>query len=131
MTRTVSIARGVVRLCAVIQIVLGVLFWTDTATGLVPLHMLVGFVLVLALATLVVAGARAGVDRRLVAIAAVWVVLVPVFGLSQDSLLVGSAHWVVEVLHLLVGLAAVGQAEALATRTAQQRTGIRDEPRLS
>jgi hypothetical protein len=128
--RTVTIARGIVRLTAIVQIVLGVLFWTDNATDLVPLHQTVGIILVLALETLVAAGARAGVDRRLVVIAGIWGVVVVVLGYSQESLLAGSAHWVIEVLHLLVGLGAIGQSEALATRI-QQQGAPRGEPRLS
>jgi hypothetical protein len=130
LSRTVTISRGLVRLTAIVQIVLGVLFWTDNATGLIPLHQFSGIILVLSLEVLVFAAARAGVDRRLVAIAGIWGVLVIALGLSQDSLLQGSAHWVIEVLHLLVGLAAIAQAEALAARTQQQATGTR-EPRLS
>jgi hypothetical protein len=128
LSRTVTIARGLVRLTAIVQIVLGVLFWTDNATGLVPLHQLSGIILVLSLEVLVFAAARAGVDRRLVVIAGIWGVLVVVLGFSQESLLQGSAHWVIEVLHLLVGLAAIGQAEGLASRIQQGRTR---EPRLS
>ena len=131
MSRTVTIARGLVRLTAVVQIVLGVLFWTGNATGLIPLHQLSGIILVLALETIVVAAARVGVDRRLVLLAGVWGVLVVILGLSQDSLLTGSAHWVIEVLHLLVGLVAIGQAEALATRVQQQSRDLRSEPGLS
>jgi hypothetical protein len=130
-SRTVTIARGLVRLTAVVQIVLGVLFWTGNATGLIPLHQLSGIILVLALETIVVAAARVGVDRRLVLLAGVWGVLVVILGLSQDSLLTGSAHWVIEVLHLLVGLVAIGQAEALATRVQQQSRDLRSEPGLS
>lgn len=119
MRRTVSIARGLVRLTAIIQIVLGVLFWTGNATGLVDLHQFSGIILVLSLEVLVFAAARAGVDRRLVVTAGIWGVLVVALGLSQTNLLQGSAHWVIEVLHLLVGLAAIGQAETLATRSLQ------------
>ncbi len=132
MTRTVTIARGLVRLTAIVQIVLGVLFWTDNATGLVPLHQFSGIILVLALETIVFAAARAGVDRRLVWVAGVWGVLVVILGFSQDSLLAGSAHWVIEVLHLLVGLAAIGQAEALAIRIQRQSgSDVRAQPGLS
>ena len=130
MRRTVTIAQGIVRLTAIVQIVLGVLFWTDRATDLVPLHQTVGIILVLALETLVVAGARAGVDRWLLVIAGIWGVVVVVLGYSQESLLAGSAHWVVEVLHLLVGLGAIGQAEVLATRV-RQRGAPRSEARLT
>ena len=128
MSRTVTIARGLVRLTAIVQIVLGVLFWTDNATGLIPLHQFSGMILVLSLEVLAFAAARAGVDRRLVVVTGIWGVVVVVLGFSQDSLLQGSAHWVIEVLHLLVGLAAIGQAEALATRIQQVD---RPEPRLS
>ena len=128
MSRTVTIARGLVRLTAIVQIVLGVLFWTGNATGLIDLHQLSGIILVLSLEVLVFAAARAGVDRRLVVTAGLWGVLVVALGLSQTSLLQGSAHWVIEILHLLVGLAAIGQAEALATRTQQVAP---QEPRLS
>jgi hypothetical protein len=132
LSRTVTIARGIVRLALIVQLVLGSLFWTGNANSLVPLHQLVGIVLVLALETLVFAAARAGVDRRLLVIAGLWGILVVVLGLSQQNILVGSAHWVIEVLHLLVGLAAVGQAEALASRIQRQGAGEpRSEPRLS
>jgi hypothetical protein len=131
-SRTVTIARGLVRLTAIVQIVLGVLFWTDNATGLIDLHQLSGIILVLSMETIVVAAARAGVDRRLVWVAGIWGVLVVVLGLSQDSLLAGSAHWVIEVLHLLVGLAAIAQAEALAIRIQRQSSsGISTQPGLS
>jgi hypothetical protein len=105
-----------VRTFGVIQLVLGGLFWTGNALDLVPLHMLVGFLLVLGLWTLAALAARAGVRPALAALAAVWGLIVPILGLNQDQLLVGSAHWVIEVLHLLVGLGAIGQAEGLAAR---------------
>jgi hypothetical protein len=109
-------AQTLVRVSGVIQLVLGGLFWTGNALDLVPLHMLVGFLLVLGLWTLAALAARAGVRPSLVALAAVWGLIVPVLGLNQDRLLTGSAHWLIEVLHLLVGLGAIGQAEGLAAR---------------
>ena len=44
----------------------------------------------------------------------------PVLGLTQTRLLTGSAHWLIEVLHLLVGVAAVGMAEGLAARVKER-----------
>jgi len=37
--------------------------------------------------------------------------------MTQDSLLTGDLHWLIKVVHLLVGLGAVGQAESLAVRS--------------
>ena len=105
-----------VRLSGLILISLGVLFWTGHALTLIPVHMLVGFVLVLSLWTLAVLAARAGVHPAFVALAIVWGLIVPILGLTQQRLLPGEAHWVIQVLHLLVGLGAIGQAEGLAAR---------------
>lgn len=116
MTTASSVLRIVLRACAVVLLALGLLFWTGNATGLVPLHQLIGFVLVLSLWALAVLAARAGVPLGLVAFAAVWGLVVPVLGLTQTEILPGSAHWLVRVLHLLVGLAAVGLGEALTAR---------------
>ncbi|HEV8648570.1 MAG TPA: hypothetical protein VG276_04015 [Actinomycetes bacterium] len=116
MRTATTIVRTLIRLTGLVQIVLGVLFWTGNARGLIPLHMLVGFVLVLSLWVMAALAARAGVQPGLVALAAVWGLVVPVLGLAQDRLLPGSAHWLIQVLHLLVGLAAIGQGESLAAR---------------
>src|SRR5690606_28334452 len=83
---------------------------------LIPVHMLVGLVLVLALWTLAALAARAGVSPGLVALAIAWGAIVPILGLNQGRLLPGQAHWLIEVLHLLVGLGAIGQGEGLAAR---------------
>jgi hypothetical protein len=110
-----------VRVLGVVQIVLGLLFWFGVARGLIDLHMLFGILIVLLLWVLAVlaAAARAGVALPLVgfAVGAVTVWL----GLTQTSLLPGDAHWVVQVAHLLVGLAALGLADALGARI--RRTG--------
>jgi hypothetical protein len=123
MRTATTAAQMLVRVCAVVQLVLGGLFWTGRALDLVPLHMLVGFLLVLGLWTLAALAASAGVQPSLVALAAVWGLVVPILGLNQDRLLTGSFHWLIEVLHLLVGLGAIGQAEGLAARI-KQRTAV-------
>jgi hypothetical protein len=111
-----TVLQTLVRLSGLTLIVLGMLFWTGHALTLIPVHMLVGFVLVLSLWALAVLAARAGVHPGLVILAMLWGGLVPVLGLTQDRLLLGDAHWMIQVLHLLVGLGAIGQAEGLAAR---------------
>jgi hypothetical protein len=122
MKTAITITHTLVRLTGLIQIVLGVLFWTGNALNLIPIHMLVGFVLVLLLWILAILAARAGVQLGFVTLALVWGLGVVVLGLTQTQLLPGPFHWVVEVLHLLVGLGALGQAEGLAARSKQART---------
>src|SRR5262245_14833619 len=122
MKTTASIAQILVRVAGLTQIVLGVLFWTGNALTLIPIHMLVGSVLVLLLWILAGVGLWAGVSRGRVALAIVWGVVVVALGMTQNELLPGSAHWVIQVLHLLVGLAAIGMAEGLAVRIKQAPT---------
>jgi len=124
MRRATTTAQMLVRASFVVQLVLGGLFWTGNALDLVPLHQIIGFLLVFGLWTLAGLAARAGVRPPLVALAAVWGLIVPILGLTQTRLLVGSAHWVIEVLHLLVGLGAIGQAEGLAARIKERLAAV-------
>jgi hypothetical protein len=124
MRRATTAAQMLVRATFVVQLVLGGLFWTDRARDLVPLHQTIGFLLVFGLWTLAFLAARAGVRPPQVAMAAVWGLVVPVLGLTQTRLLVGSAHWLIEVLHLLVGIAAVGMAEGLAARIKERLAAV-------
>ena len=114
--RTITALQMGIRVVGVIQLVLGVLFWTGNALGLVDLHQLLGILLVLGLWTMAALAHRAGVPAGLVAAAAVWGLVVPIVGLTQRELLAGSAHWVIEVIHLLLGLGLLALAENLATR---------------
>jgi hypothetical protein len=113
MRPAVTVAQNLVRVCGLVQIVLGILFWTGNAPTLVPLHIVVGLILVLSLWTLAFLAARADAPAGFVTLAFLWGLLLPVFGMTQDRLLTGDGHWLVQVLHLLVGLAAIGMAEGL------------------
>ncbi len=106
-----------IRLLAVVQVTLGVLFWTGNAYQLLQVHTLSGMALVLALWIQAAIAARAGIGFGLPAVAFVWGIVVIALGMTQATLLPGDLHWLIKVIHLLVGLAAVGQAESLAVRT--------------
>lgn len=120
--RPATIAQMTVRGTGAVLIVLGLILWTGRADQLVPIHMFFGFLLVLGLWTLAVLAARAGVSIGLVALAIAWGLVAPALGLTQAGLLTSGWHWIIQVIHLLVGLGAIGLAEALGTRIkARQR----------
>ena len=128
MNNTANIARVLVRVCGVIQIVLGILFWTNNALALIPVHMLNGMIIVLLLWLLAALAAFSGVSWRTIALSAVGGFVVIVLGFNQARILPGDLHLVIEVLHLLVGLAALGMADALARTIKQARaTKIQSE----
>jgi hypothetical protein len=114
MRTATTIIQMVIRLIGVIMIVLGLLFWTGNALNLIGLHMLIGITLVLLLWVLAIMAARSGVGLGLVALGLVWGLIVVALGITQNRLLPGDFHWVIKVLHLLVGIAALGLAERLA-----------------
>jgi hypothetical protein len=116
MKRTATVAQMLVRITGLVQIVLGVFSWSGGALFLVPVHMLVGMLLVLALWTIAAVALAARVRPGLAVAALVWGLVVPFLGVLQDRLAPGDLHWVVRALHLLVGLGAIALAEALATR---------------
>jgi len=113
------------RVLGTLLIALGLLFWTDNARTLVPLHMLLGITLVLALWALAALAAVARVSLGLVALALAWGLIVPILGLTQTRLLPGGAHWLIQVLHLLVGIGAIGLAQALASQIRRTLTRTR------
>lgn len=121
MRAVATVLRIFVGLDGLILIALGLLFWTGNADPLVPVHMLLGIALVLALWVLAALAAVAGVNLGLVALAFVWGLIVPALGLTQTRLLPGGAHWIVQVLHLLVGITAIGLAQVLAMRIITRR----------
>jgi uncharacterized membrane protein len=113
---TITAIQMVVRAVGVVQLVLGLAFWTGNLLGVVDLHQLLGLLLVLGLWTQAALAHRAGVPAGMVAGAAVLGLVVAIVGLTQRELLPGSAHWVIQVVHLLLGLGLLAVAENLAVR---------------
>lgn len=109
-----NIARWVVRITGPALVLLGLAFWLGYARTLVPLHMALGGLLDLGLLVLAVVAFIAGARRGLAALGLVWVLVLPALGMAQMSLLPGPSHWIIRVLHLVVGLAAMGIADRLA-----------------
>jgi hypothetical protein len=114
MGTAVVVLQWIVRLCFAGLLILGITFWTGHAFELVPVHMNLGIALVVGLWITAILGfaARVPIGQSLVAI--VWGFIVVGLGMSQMRLLPGSSHWVIQVLHLLVGMAAIGMNERLA-----------------
>ena len=117
MRTTTTVAQMLLRLFGLILIVLGIIFWTGNALSLVNVHMLIGLLFVLALWLLSGLAAAAHQSAGVVALGFVWGIIVLALGMMQRGLMVGSAHWVIQVLHLLVGLIALGIGERLAMKS--------------
>lgn len=121
MRTATTVIQMLIRLAGLIMIALGLLFWTGNALALIPVHMLLGIVLIILLWVQAGIAARSGVGLGVVALAFVWGLVVVAFGMTQSGLLPGDFHWVIRVLHLLVGIAALGLADRLAAEIKRAR----------
>jgi hypothetical protein len=117
----VRITSNVLRFCAVVALVLGILFWVnvlpvnDMWQGI---HMLFGILVMIALWVLgiVILTAPKGRSVGLGIGALVLGIIAIIVGLNQQSWDQTSTHWIIQVIHLLIGLCAIGLGEAISGR---------------
>jgi hypothetical protein len=125
---TATVFQWLIRLTGLLQVVLGVFIWTGNYDSFIGIHTVSGVVLVLSLVVLAGLAATSGIHWGRVTLAFIWAVVVLVFGLTQERILPGSSHWVIQVVHLLLGLGAIGQGEFLGrlikARLAQRRAAV-------
>ena len=111
-----QIASMALRLFFLINLVLGLIFWITGNDTLVGLHMVIGILFVISLWVFsALVGLQTG-NVGLVAGSFVLGLLIAILGLTQDSILEGGGHWIVQVLHLLLAVIAIGFAEMYGAR---------------
>ena len=130
MPRVLNIFLMVIRLLVVVMLILGIIIWTGNADVLINIHMLIGIITVLCLWVFAILYARSpGGDWGLAIGAIVLGIVVAIVGSLQKQWLVGSAHWVIQVIHLLLGLSIIGIAEAMGARVRRQSRGVEVQAR--
>jgi hypothetical protein len=117
MKAATTIVQWIIRATGLIQLALGIPIWTGNFDNLIGIHTLDGLIFVAVLVIMAVLAAVARVQPGIVVAALVWAIVVVAFGLTQQGLVPGPAHWVIQIVHLLVGLSAIGLGETLARRT--------------
>jgi hypothetical protein len=117
-----NIARWVLRVTFLVQLLLGIGLWTGSFDAVKPVHIALGLLFVLTMWTIAVLALRAGGNPVLGAVIFLWGALMVVFGLTQESIAAGGLHWTIQVLHLVVAMAGIGMTEALVGRTPAAKT---------
>jgi hypothetical protein len=115
MNSAARVAQLTVRGVGLLALILGLLFFGGDARGLIPVHMLLGLIVVIALIVLSVAAIRAG-RSGLGGGGIVLALLLLVVGMGQGQMLPGDSHWIVQVVHILLGMGAIGLGEVLGKR---------------
>ena len=130
--RVITISIMVLRLAVLLALILGILFWTGNALNLTFIHMILGFIVVISLWTIGLAqGFTKGGSFALALATFVLGLLLAIVGLYQTGWLTGSTHWIIQVIHLLLGLSAIGLGEMITARTKRRLRGTEVQRQLS
>lgn len=128
--RTITISLMILRLAVLLALILGILFWTGSvnSAGLTLAHMMLGLIVVI---TLWLIGLAQGFMRKVASVplaAATFLVglALAIVGLGQRSWFPepNPYHWIIQVIHLLLGLSAIGLAEMVAARTKRRLRSV-------
>jgi hypothetical protein len=113
----IRIASGVLTLAGLLALILGLLFWTGAALNVISMHMLLGF---LAVAALWVVGLAQAFSQfgswMLAAVALIIGAAMIMIGLNQSLLAAGEFHWVIQGIHLTLGILTIGIGHMAAAR---------------
>jgi uncharacterized integral membrane protein len=104
------------RIGAGLQVVVGLGLWTGRWYSLVDMHRTVGVIYVILLWVLAIIALVQRRSVKLALFAIVWGLVIAALGFAQQGILIGDLHWIVRVVHLVIGLAAMPIAERLAPR---------------
>lgn len=111
----VRIIQWIAGLAGLAALALGLLIWFANM-DFISIHMLLGLTVALFLLLLGIIAVFTRGIRVLGAVSIVYAIILPIFGLTQTTLLIGNLHWLIEVAHLLVGLGALALMGVISTR---------------
>lgn len=116
--------RWVIRLAGVLALALGLIFWGGSGYALLSVHQTLGYLMSLALLAMALLGFGKRLPAGLLILALILSLVVPGIGSAQLRPLPGSAHWVIQVFHLLLGVGAIGLGEVIAGRAGRMAVGV-------
>jgi hypothetical protein len=129
MRMCVAVLRG----SAVLGWVLGILFWRGNADSFVPLNIAIALGILMALSLWgagLLVGTKGGSPELMIS-AFVVGLLGMVFAFNQETFLVGSWHWIIQVLHGLLAMSMVILAIPMARHyKAAQASQLTSRPML-
>ncbi len=122
--KTITITAWILRISALAALILGIIFWTGTEPlALRNIHMLLGIIVVISLWVLGTYQAAKGGSMSLALGAFILGLVLAIVGLYQVYWLPGDLHWIIRVIHLLLGLTAIGLGEMISGQTRRRLRG--------
>lgn len=121
----IRIASVVLSVAGGLALLSGLSIWLGWALQLAALHMLLGILAVAALWAIGLTQASApGGSWGLAAGALLLGAVMLVLGFYQASLLVGALHWIVQAVHLALGVAVIGMGHMMTARTRKASAAV-------
>lgn len=118
---TVRVFVWIARIAGLGALVLGLLFWI-AQIDLISFHMLFGLSLAISLLVISIIMLFIRGMRVLGIVGIIYTFVLPIFGLTQATLLIGNLHWIIQTAHLLVGLGALALVQVIYTRYGRLRS---------
>jgi len=113
----VTVSKWVLRVSAILALILGIIIWANDslASSLVNIHLPLGVLVTLSLIVLgIMYGTAKGGNWGFASLAIVWGIIVFAVGAAQLGM--NDPNVLYKILHLLIGLLAIGIGEMVATR---------------
>jgi hypothetical protein len=106
------------RIIATIAALVAVAFGIGTYShaDFTTIHMLFGLIVTLALLILSIMAVFTSRLRRLGAIGIVYALILPIFGATQQMILPGDLHWLIQTTHLIVSFGAIPFIDNISAR---------------
>lgn len=118
--RILQIIVGLAGLCALVS---GLFIWVSRADP-ADIHMLFGLLVTLGLLTISIISLPTAGLRVWGSGGIIYAIILPIFGVAQSTMLVGNLHWLIQALHLLVGIGAIALTSILGTRYITLKRGM-------
>ncbi len=113
----VTVSKWVLRVSAILALILGIIIWANDslASSLVNIHLPLGVLVTLSLIVLgIMYGTAKGGNWGFASLAIVWGIIVFAVGAAQLGM--NDPNVLYKILHLLIGLLAIGIGEMVAAR---------------
>jgi hypothetical protein len=120
----IKLLQWFVRIAGLGALALGVSFWFPSARPPLSLHMTLGGIVALGLAILAIWALVNRVRIPAAILALLWAAAVVYVGTAQDWWVGAGSHPVIEILHPLLGIGAIGLAEMLAAAITRKRASL-------
>src|SRR5690349_1477658 len=113
-----KVSRGLLmfmRVAVLVQLIVGIALWTGHLLSWVDVHRTIGVLFVLSLWIIAIIALVQRRSSGLTGFAMLWGLAVAGLGFMQQGMLIGDLHWIIRVLHLVIGVASMPIAEKLVS----------------